>query len=206
MAKVSVAMMLGCGLVLAGCATVGARKDAMPRVVATFDDHGMTAQDVSLLRDASSIRGNAYGRPVSIEWDDASVRGSYRNLPVKFAVSRAGETVQVEGEFYGEAAEFQYAPDRLEGFLSGCAFLLVENGGRGRLEGHRACVTRKAEALTIVVPEQLARRSEAERAAWLALFITDGTVEVPFVKAQVIQSAGPMKRPRPGISCGRMGP
>ena len=205
MNKILASMTLGCGLLLAGCATVGARQALAPRVVATFDEHGMTGKRVSLRRDGTSIRGSAYGRPVSIEWDGATVRGSYSRLPVMLTVAPAGEALRVAGEFYGESAAFQYAPQRLEGLLGGCAFFL-ERGEGNRLNGHRTCYGKKTETLSIAVPGQLAQRSEAERAAWLALFITDGTVEVPFVKAQVIQSTGPMKRPRPGISCGRMGP
>ncbi len=195
MNKILVAMAVGAGLFLAGCATLGASQATGPRVVATFDEHGMTGQNVSLVRDASSIRGNAYGRPVSIEWSGTDVKGSYRDLPVKLSVTPAAESMSVGGEFYGEDAAFQYAPRRLEGFVSGCAFLLVSTGGT-RFEGRRSCVGEKPEELTIAVPAQLAQRSEAERAAWLALLLTDESVEVPFVRAQISASSDKMKRPR----------
>ena len=199
MSRILAAVAVGAGLFLAGCATVGARQAPGPRVVATFDEHGMTGANVSLARDASSVRGTAYGRPVSIEWEGTGVRGSYRDLPVKLTVTPAGEATYVEGEFYGEAAAFKYAPRRLEGFLSGCAFLL-ESAGGSQFEGNRACVGKKREGLAIAVPAQLAQRSEAERAAWLALLLTDGTVEMPFVRAQVSVSAEKGQRLRPPAS------
>src|SRR5512132_1194127 len=187
MTKILGAMTVVGGLLLSGCATVGARQAPARRVVATFDEHGMDGAKVSLRRDGSSIRGSAYGRAVSLEWDGTDVRGSYEELPVKLAVTPAGEATYVEGEFYGESAAFKYAPRRLEGFLGGCAFLLESAGGT-RFEGNRACAGKRAEVLAIAVPAQLAQRSEAERAAWLALLLTDETVELPFVRAQVVAS------------------
>ncbi len=50
------------------------------------------------------------------------------------------------------------------------------------------CPGGRTETLTIAVPAQLAQYSEAERAAWLTLLMTDETVEVPFARAQVIAS------------------
>ncbi len=185
MNKVLVATAVRAGLFLAGCATVGTRQATGPRVIATFDERGMTGQNVSLVRDGSSIRGNAYGRPVSLEWDGAGVKGSYWNLPVKLAVTPAGEATQVDGELFGALAAFEYTSRRLEGLLGGCAFLFESTGG-SQFEGRRACVGKKVEGLSIAVPQQLAQRSEAERAAWLALLLTDETVEAPFVRAQVL--------------------
>ncbi len=193
MTKILAAMAVGGGLFLAGCATMGARPAPARQVVATFDEHGMTGQNVSLVRDGSSIKGSAYGRAVSLEWDAAGVQGSYENHPVKLAVTPAGEAMRVEGEFYGESATFQYAPRRLEGFLSGCAFLL-ESAGESRLKGQRACAGKSVELLTIAVPAQLAQRSEAERAAWLALLLTDETVDEPSVRTQAVASVNRLYR------------
>ncbi len=204
MNKILVAMAVGAGLFLSGCATVGARQASGPRVVATFDEHGMTGQNVSLVRDASSIKGQAYGRAVSIEWSGTNVKGTYRELPVKLVVAPAGEAMRVDGEFYGEAAAFQYAPKLLEGLLSGCAFHLESSGGH--FDGYRSCPGKKTEALEIAVPVQLAQRSEAERAAWLALLLTDETVEVPFVRAQVVVGVQSLNRFRPGTGCRGQGP
>jgi hypothetical protein len=197
MSKILTAMAMGCGLFLAGCATVGARQAPAPRVVATFDGHGMTAPNVALRRDGSSIRGNAYGRAVSLEWEGTDVWGSYWNLPVKLAVTPAGDAAQVDGEFFGESAAFLYTPRKIDGFLSGCAFLLESVDGK-RFDGRRACPGKSMEVLTISFPEQLARRSEAERVAWMALLLTDETVEVPFARAQVSAGGERIQRPRMG--------
>lgn len=155
-------------VVVLGVGCAGAQKPQA--LTGKFDATGLHGEAVQLDRAGGRIHGTAYARPVELEIDGTQIHGRFRELPVKLGVSLNEVGTIVKGEFDGAAAAFQYTPHRIEGYLSGCAFLLEHRQG-SQYQGARACGGARPVPLTVNLPPLLTQFSDAERAAWLAVIL-----------------------------------
>lgn len=161
---------VGCaGTVRAGGNTTVLADSAM---VVRFSDQGLSSEALNVQRRADGLAGTASGQPVTMTWDESSVEGKYRDLPVALTVTHEEGSTIAQGELDGHAAAFRFSPSTLEGFISECAFK-TEKQADGSYAGARSCGTGAAQRMVVTLPARLWERTEPERAAWIALLLSE---------------------------------
>jgi hypothetical protein len=146
------------------------RTDGGAAVIATVGEVDVVGGDVSLerFRDERAVRGRAFGRAVNVEASPGRVIGLADGKPLDLAVERSDGALVVQGVVRGEPARFRLDERAAEGRLGRCAYELAR--GEHAYEGRRSCGGR-TEHVWLRVPANLARWSDAERAAVLALLL-----------------------------------
>lgn len=149
------------------------RSDGGASIVVSVDANDVVGADVSLarFREERAVRGRAFGRAVNVDASPGRVAGLADGRPIDLAVERRAGALHVEGLVRGEMSRFRLDEGVAEGRLGRCAYELTR--GEHAYEGRRSCGGR-TEHVWLRVPANLARWSDAERAAVLAILLGSG--------------------------------
>jgi hypothetical protein len=142
-------------------------------VVVRVGENDLLSADVNVARypteAGASLRGVAFGRAVNLDTAAGAVAGLAGGEPLNLVVEREGRAIRLHGLVRGRLSSFRIGPGEAAGTLGACAYALARDGDR--YEGRRSCGGGRTERAELRLADSLARWSDPDRAAALALLM-----------------------------------
>ena len=141
------------------------------RIEARIDANGINGTMIQIAQDAEGLKGVAFNYPVFLHWSNTRASGLVANLPVDLTVERQDQKLRARGLYIGAPVDLTVSPNEISGIIRGCSYWL--KGSQPSFQGYRQCDQKKEqEPTTVNVPRSLLMRSDPEKMAILALFLS----------------------------------
>jgi hypothetical protein len=135
-----------------------------------LDGTSLTGPTSSLHVDATGMRGRLRTRPVALEWDQQTMKGSVGERATDMRLSQ-GEETRAWGTFADLSVDLTEDGTWLHGRVGLCAYALKRDGDT--LKGMRDCGARLERGIEVSFPQELAARPVGERAALMTLMLVN---------------------------------
>jgi hypothetical protein len=129
----------------------------------------LLAADRGAERGRPPLRGVAFGRAINLDTAAGAVAGLAGGEPLNLVVEREGRVIRLHGLVRGRLSSFRIDPGEAAGTLGACSYELARDGDR--YEGRRSCGGGRTERAELRLADSLARWSDPDRAAALALLM-----------------------------------
>ncbi len=136
---------------------------------AKVTDSGVVGPEVRLNRSGSSLRGEAFNRPVDVQWSGDEVTGLIGRTPVQLTVHREGNEIHARGLYEGRLSDLRVSRSEIEGPIGNCSYSL--KASESGYQGFRSCTQSPESPTTVQVPGTLWQQPDTEQVALLALLL-----------------------------------
>lgn len=121
---------------------------------------------------ADTVRGTAFGAPLSVGIKDHTISGIYGEQPVRLMIDRREQKLEVRGLFGGQISNFRVSPKEIEGTIGKCSYDL--DAKEGSFVGWRKCGGAGQESARLSIPEPLTKLPDTTLALMLGVLMGSG--------------------------------
>ncbi len=136
---------------------------------ASLTDSTVTGPDMRLNLSESGLRGEAFNRPVNVQWSQDEVTGLVGRTPVQLTVRREGNQIHARGLYEGRLSDLRVSRAGIDGPIGSCSYSLKP--AAGGYQGFRSCSQAPESPTTVQIPDGLWQKSDAAQIALLALLL-----------------------------------
>jgi len=122
-------------------------------------------------REDAGFRGHAFGTNVDVSWGGDKVTGFIGSRPVGLTISQENGGWRAQGLYGGVLSDLKVDDKGIEGRAGRCSYSLRAVGPT-YYEGFRNCGGRAVVPTSLLIPDELHRRSQQELLAALPLFLS----------------------------------
>lgn len=134
----------------------------------TVNKGTLQGANMQLAWDENTIRGTAFGKPLSVSFKGDEASGVFGESPVRLLLERRADKLNVQGLFGGRISNFRMTPTKIEGSFGKCSYDM--DAKNGDFVGYRAC-GRPNEVVRVTIPETLKKLPDAKLALMLGLVL-----------------------------------
>lgn len=145
------------------------QKDAITaKASGTVNKGTLQGANMQLAWDENSIRGTAFGKPLTVSFKEDQASGVFGETPVRLLLERRGDQLNVQGLFAGRISNFRMSKTKIEGTFGKCSYDM--DAKNGDFVGYRACGAPN-ETVRLTIPEPLTKLPDAKLALMLGLVL-----------------------------------
>lgn len=135
-----------------------------------LEGDSITGPKTSLRMGEDGMHGRYLTRNVSLQWNYQELTGSVGERPTRLQLAE-GDDTRVWGTFAGMAVSLTEDGTWLQGMVGACAYALKREGDD--YKGMRECGSKLERDIAFSFPQAIAARPVGERAALMALMLTN---------------------------------
>jgi len=141
------------------------------RIEARIDPNGINGTMIQLAQDQEGLNGAAFNQPVFLHFTSDRASGLVANTPVDLTVQRQDQKLRARGIYTGAPVDLTVSPNEISGIVRGCSYWLKRS--ESVFQGFRQCGFKKEqEPTTVNLPRTLGSKSDPEKMAILAFFLS----------------------------------